>query len=96
MAVFAKQVEAVTAAQVNAFLRHARADTHVRQRLSTSDPAAAAELAGELGFDVTVGDLVRYQARSTSWQLSDAELEVVVSWRPPGQAYWWQLVWAED
>lgn len=86
----------MTAAQVNAFLRRVGTDTALRQRLGSSDPTAAAELARQLGFEVTVGDLVRYKARSTTWQLSDEELEVVVAWEPKGQPYWWQLTWPED
>lgn len=86
----------MTAPQVNAFLRRVGADSALRQRLRSSDPVAAAELARGLGFDVTVGDLVRHKARSTTWQLSDAELEVVIAWEPNGQPYWWQFCWAED
>lgn len=86
----------MTAAQVNAFLRQVRAQSPLRQRLRSSDPVAVTELARELGFDVTVGDLVRYKARSTTWQLSDSELEVVVAWEPTGQPYWWQFSWPDD
>jgi predicted ribosomally synthesized peptide with nif11-like leader len=86
----------MTASQVNAFLRRISAESSSRQRLRSSDPVAAAEFARELGFDVTVGDLVRYKARSTTWQLSDTELEVVVAWEPNGQPYWWQFAWPED
>ena len=86
----------MTAEQANAFLHRVCADTALRQELGSSDPVVAAGLARQLGFDVTVGDLVRYKARSTTWQLSDAELEVVVAWEPKGQPYWWQLTWPED
>ncbi len=86
----------MTAPQVNAFLRRVGPDAVLGQRLRSSDPVAAAELARGLGFDVTVGDLVRYKARSTTWQLSDSELEVVVAWEPNGQPYWWQFRWTED
>ena len=78
---------------MNAFLERVREDDALREELRSCDAAGAAALAARTGFDVTVGDLVRYQARATSWQLSDAELEVVDEWQPKGRAHWWQCIW---
>lgn len=86
----------MSAEQLNAFLRRVGELRSLRRQMSACDPFQAAALAHELGFEVTVGDLVRYKARATTWQLSDAELEVVVSWQPSHQRYWWQCVWPED
>lgn len=81
---------------MNDFLRRVATQESLRRQLRTSDPLQAAQLAQHLGFDVTVGDLVRYQARATSWSLSDAELEVVVTWQRRDQPYWWQFAWPDD
>ncbi len=78
--------------QLNVFLAQAVSDPVLRKGLSSSDAAAAARLAGRAGFDVTVGDLVRYKARATTWQLTDAELAVVEEWQPRRQPYWWQFI----
>lgn len=83
----------MTAPQLNAFLRLVASDPPLQQQLRACDAGDAARLAREHGFDVCVGDLTRYKARATSWQLSDAELEVVAEWQPPHQPYWWQLIW---
>ncbi|MFM8896383.1 MAG: Nif11-like leader peptide family natural product precursor, partial [Actinomycetales bacterium] len=47
---------------MNDFLRRVATQESLRRQLRTSDPLQAAQLAQHLGFDVTVGDLVRYQA----------------------------------
>ena len=83
----------MSADQLNAFLLKVSGDSALQQRLRVSDAAAAAELAAEAGFNVTVGDLIRYKARATTWQLSDAELAVVAQWQPHDQPYWWQYIW---
>ena len=78
---------------MNAFLDRVREDDALREELRVSDAAGAAALAARAGFDVTVGDLVRHQARSTTWQLSDDELAVVAAWQPKHRAHWWQCIW---
>ena len=83
----------MSAEQLNAFLRTAAADVSLQKQLRSSDAVAAAALAAQAGFDVTVGDLTRYKARATTWQLSDDELAVVAAWQPKHQAYWWQHIW---
>lgn len=83
----------MTAEQLNAFLRQVAGSPPLQTRLSACDAAAAAELARDLGFDVTVGDLIRYKARATSWQLRDDELAVVAQWQPRDQPFWWQKIW---
>jgi len=86
----------MAADQLNAFLLRVSGDRALQQRLRVSDAAAAAALAGEQGFDVKVGDLIRYKARASTWQLSDAELEVVAQWQPHDQPYWWQYIWPDE
>jgi len=81
---------------MNAFLLEVRGDPALQERLRASDAAQASALAATLGFEVTVGDLTRYKARATTWQLTDAELEVVARWQPHNQPYWWQHVWRWD
>ncbi len=83
----------MSAEQLNAFLGAASSDPALQDRLRHADPPAAASLAAACGFDVTVGDLVRYKARATTWELSDEELAVVVEWQQADQPYWWQLIW---
>ena len=78
--------------QLNAFLARVVSDPLLRKGLSSSDAAGAARLAVREGFDVTVGDLIRYKARATTWQLTDAELAVVAEWQPRRQPYWWQFI----
>lgn len=85
----------MSAEQLNAFLHHVAQDPGLQHRLRTSDAITASALAGSEGFAVTVGDLIRYKARATTWRLSDAELEVVARWQPPEQPYWWQYIWAD-
>lgn len=84
----------MSAEQLNAFLHHVSMNPGLQHRLRASDAIAAAMLAQAEGFTVTVGDLIRYKARATTWQLSDAELEVVARWQPPEQSYWWQHIWS--
>lgn len=76
---------------MNAFLRQVMADAGLRGQLHAATPEGASQLAQRLGFDVTVGDLVRYKSRATSWQLSDAELAEVSMWQG-AQPYWWQYL----
>jgi predicted ribosomally synthesized peptide with nif11-like leader len=83
----------MSAEQLNAFLAAVASSAELQGRLKTSDAVGAAALAAQAGYEVTVGDLIRYKARSTSWQLSDAELAVVAAWQPRDQAYWWQCIW---
>jgi predicted ribosomally synthesized peptide with nif11-like leader len=83
----------MSAAQLNAFLRAVAADDLLQDQLRHSDAIGAAAIAAEAGFDVTVGDLTRYKARATTWQLSDDELAVVAAWQPNHQTYWWQCIW---
>ena len=78
---------------MNAFLAKVCSDESLRDELRGSDAEGAAALAARAGFDVTVGDLVRHQARSTTWQLSDDELAVVAAWQPKHRAHWWQCIW---
>ena len=85
----------MSADQMNAFLLQVSGDPALQRTLRASDPFAASALAATLGFDVTVGDLTQHKARATSWQLTDAELEVVARWQPHDQPHWWQLVWPE-
>jgi predicted ribosomally synthesized peptide with nif11-like leader len=86
----------MTAADLNAFLRRAAADDALQRQLRHCDPFAASELAQAEGFVVTVGDLIRYKSRATSWQLRDDELAVVAQWQPTSQPYWWQHIWTSD
>jgi len=79
--------------QLNAFLARAAGDERIRERLRHADAGAAAALAVDAGFEVTVGDLTRYKARATTWELSDDELAVVAEWQPHEQPYWWQHIW---
>lgn len=83
----------MTADGLNDFLRCVAGDVGLQRRLRVSDARAAAGLALGAGFDVTVGDLIRYKARSTTWRLSDEELAVVAQWQPAEQPFWWQYVW---
>jgi predicted ribosomally synthesized peptide with nif11-like leader len=78
--------------ELNAFLARAATDPVLRKSLRSSDAASAAALARSEGFEVTVGDLIRYKARATSWQLTDAELARVEEWQPRRQPYWWQFI----
>lgn len=79
--------------QMSAFLRKVATDASLQAQLRNSNAAAAAAMAVQAGFDVTVGDLIRYKARATTFQLSDDELAVVEAWQPAGQPYWWQWIW---
>jgi len=79
--------------QLNGFLKRVASDASLQRQLKRADAIAAAALAVRAGFDVSVGDLIRYKARATSWQLSDEELAVVAEWQPRGQPYWWQHIW---
>lgn len=83
----------MTASQLNDFLRRVAGDPAMQQRLRRCDARAAAQLAGSLGFEVTVGDLIRYKSRATTWQLTDAELAVVAEWQAADQPFWWQHIW---
>lgn len=83
----------MSAVQLNAFLRVVSHETGLQAKLHACDAPAAARLAQACGFQVTVGDLTRYKSRATTWQLSDAELEVVARWQPHDQPYWWQHMW---
>lgn len=83
----------MTAAALNAFLRRAGRDAELRAALRHSQPEEVAALAADLGFEVSVGDLVRYKSRATSWQLRDDELAEVVRWQSRDQQYWWQRIW---
>lgn len=85
----------MTAEGMNRFLRHVGGDPALQRQLRVSDAPAAAALAVAAGFEVTTGDLTRYKARATSWQLSDAELDVVAAWQAHDQPYWWQHIWPE-
>ena len=78
--------------QLNAFLARAVSDPLLRKELRSSGAAGAARLAVREGFDVTVGDLIRYKARATTWRLTDEELAVVEEWQPRQQPYWWQFI----
>lgn len=86
----------MTAADLNTFLRRVAAEPQLRGLLRECDALAAAELARSLGFEVTVGDLIRYKARATTWQLTDAELAVVARWQAADQPYWWQHIWPAE
>ncbi len=79
--------------QLNAFLAKVSSDVALQNLLSQRDAFGAVALAAELGFELTVGDLIRCKSRATSWQLSDEELAVVAQWQPQDQPYWWQLIW---
>ena len=79
--------------QLNGFLKLVASDPSLQRQLKRSDAITAAALAVRAGFDVSVGDLIRYKARATSWQLSDDELAVVAKWQPREQPYWWQHIW---
>ena len=81
---------------LNDFLRKAATDAHLRAQLHRCDARAAAALARSLEFEVTVGDLTRYKARATSWQLTDVELAVVADWQAGEQSYWWQYIGAVE
>ena len=85
----------MSAQQWNAFLRQVAGDPALQRSLSQSGAVAAAALAVDAGFDVAVADLIRYQARSTTWELSDAELAVVAAWQAPDQPFWWQHIWPD-
>ena len=79
--------------QLNGFLKRVASDPSLQEQLKHADARAAAALAACAGFDVNVGDLTRYKARATTWQLSDEELAVVAEWQPRDQPYWWQHIW---
>ncbi|TXH45278.1 MAG: Nif11-like leader peptide family natural product precursor [Actinobacteria bacterium] len=83
----------MSAEGLNAFLQLAAADPQLRSALRACQPEEAAALAEARGFPVTVGDLVRYKSRATTWQLRDDELAEVVRWQSRDQAYWWQRIW---
>lgn len=83
----------MSAEQMNAFLRHVGNDAQLQSELRGCDARAASNLAARLGYDVTVGDLIRYKSRSTTWELTDAELAVVAKWQPREQSFWWQYIW---
>lgn len=83
----------MSAGGLNAFLRHVAGDVALQDQLRVSTVAQAAALATSAGFDVTVGDLMRYKARATSWKLRDDELAVVAVWQPSDQPFWWQHIW---
>lgn len=83
----------MSAEALNAFLRQVGGDVNLQATLRTSDAQSASDLAGRLGYDVTVGDLIRYKSRSTTWELTDAELAVVADWQPREQPFWWQHIW---
>lgn len=85
----------MSATELNAFLRKVAADQGLQRRLRTCGARAACDLATAAGFEVTVGDLIRYKARATSWSLRDDELEVVARWQDPGQSFWWQHIWPD-
>lgn len=87
------RVISVSGEQLNAFLAHVANHPTLQGALRRSGPAAAANLANAEGFAVTIGDLVRYKSRATTWQLSDAELAVVAQWQHHEQPYWWQHIW---
>jgi predicted ribosomally synthesized peptide with nif11-like leader len=78
--------------QLNAFLARAVSEPLLRKRLCSADATGAVRLAVREGFDVTVGDLIRYKARATTWRLTDEELAVVEEWQPRQQPYWWQFI----
>lgn len=80
-------------AELNAFLGLVGGDPLLQTNLRESDAAGASALARGAGFNVTVGDLIRYKSRSTSWRLSDEELAEVHRWQPKDQPYWWQHIW---
>lgn len=86
----------MSATGMNDFLRQAVADASLRGHLRQCDAIEAAELARSRGFDVTVGDLTRYKARATTWQLTDPELAVVAEWQSRAQSYWWQYLPGSD
>lgn len=86
---------AVSATELNAFLRMVTTEPDLQARLRTSDARSACDLATAAGFEVTVGDLIRYKARATSWSLRDDELEVVAQWQDPNQPFWWQHIWPD-
>ncbi len=79
--------------QLNLFLKLVSTDKELQTMLREAGPAEAVTLAARGGFDITVGDLTRYKARATTWQLSDDELAVVAEWQPDDQPYWWQHIW---
>lgn len=83
----------MTASDLNAFLRNVAGREDLQRTLGTCDATDAAALAVAEGFDVTVGDLIRYKARATSWQLRDDELAVVARWQAADQPFWWQHIW---
>ena len=83
----------MSATALNDFLRHVTGDPGLQARLRHCCASEAAALATSAGFAVTVGDLIRYKARATSWQLRDDELEVVALWQPSDQPFWWQHIW---
>ncbi len=83
----------MSAEQLNAFLIFVGENAALQRTLRASSAIAAADLARAEGFDVTVADLTRYKARSTTWQLSERELEVVAHWQPADQPFWWQHIW---
>ena len=52
----------------------------------------AAALARSLGFEVSCGDLLRYESRAFAWQLSDREYELIARLQRP-RRHWWQQCW---
>jgi predicted ribosomally synthesized peptide with nif11-like leader len=61
--------------QLNAFLEVAQADSVLQEQLqAAADPDAVVAIAKEAGFNLTKGDLIRYQARQVL-ELTDEELE---------------------
>lgn len=86
----------MSAAAFNMFLRQVATDPALQHRLRVAGAREAAALAVSLGFDVVVADLTRYQARATSWKLSDEELAVVADWQAVDQPFWWQYMWPDE
>jgi predicted ribosomally synthesized peptide with nif11-like leader len=68
---------AMSEEQISALLAKLKLDADLRQKLkSTGELSEAIKLIKEAGFDLTIADILRYDAGKT-FSLSDSELEAV-------------------
>lgn len=78
---------------MNRFLAHVADHPDLQLLLSNSDPQETITLAKQSGYDICLGDLIRYKSRSTPWALTNEELDIVYAWNPDHGSYWWQSIW---
>ena len=76
------------------FLDRVSEEQHLQERLRQCSAQDAAEMAEKLGYQVRIGDLLRYESRAFAWQLTDAEYELVARLVRP-RRHWWQCCWPD-